>query len=92
MAVATTVANGSTFTPGVEFVQIQGSSGDTYASKKFKRIIGGVACYNTAVTTTTTDNMALVVTPSTTANTVTITGRFANESIGLVLWGLKHNK
>ena len=93
MGAATTVAVARAFVPGVEFVQITGSTGDTYASTKFARVIGGVASYNSAISTTTTDNMALVVTPSTTANTVTITGRgFAGEQIGLVLWGLKHNK
>ena len=89
----TTVLLSKSFVPGVEFVTVNGSAGDTYVSQKFKLVDGGIATFNAAVTSTTTDNMTLAVVPSTTNGTVTIAGRnFTNTNISLVLWGRRYNK
>lgn len=89
MSNATTVSSGQVFLPGAEFVRLTFTSGDTYKSKKFRKIIGAVPS-GIMLSTSTTDGLTISIGTSDTS-TLTLMSNTAATSLStcLIVWGLK---
>lgn len=89
MSVATTISTGQVFLPGAEFVRVTFTSGDTYQSKKFRKIIGAVSS-GIMSSTTTADVLNLSIGTSDTS-TLTLTAGTAATSLStcLMVWGIR---
>lgn len=89
MSICTTVSTGRVFLPGAEFVNVKFTSGDTYKSKKFRKITGAVhgGIQNS---TSTTDGITIYIGTSD-VSTITIMSNTAATSLetSLILWGLR---
>jgi len=87
MSQATTVSTGKVWLPGAEFVKLTFTSGDTYASPKFKRITGAV---HSGIQGTTSTSDTLTISIGTTDSTsVTLMSNTAKTSLStcLIVWG-----
>ena len=82
MSNVTTVGTGRVFLPGAEFVNVKGTNGEVYVSKKFKVIEGVVAGMNSA---TTTDSV--VASFSGTTVTIGFSNSATSQVASLIIWG-----
>jgi len=83
----TTMAKGYVYVPGAEFLSISSiDDADTFKSKKFRLVTGGVATLNTDANTT---SGIVALTFSTTDNTVTVNigGALTSQAMSFLLWG-----
>ena len=89
MSVATTISTGQVFLPGAEFVRLTFTSGDTYQSKKFRKITGAVHG-GIQGSTSTTDNITINLGTSDTS-TITIMANTAATSLStcVMVWGIR---
>lgn len=87
MANAEILSVGRAWVPGLEFVTVRFADGDTYQSKKFKKVEGVVSSGIQGVTTTS-DTMTIYI-GTTTTDTITLRASTAKTTLeaSLMIWG-----
>jgi len=90
MSTATSEVSSRVFVPGLECVKLNFTSGDTYKSKKFKKILGITHCGLSGSTSQTTDSLIVAIGTSDTS-TVTLMSNSTGTSLTTyaMIWGIR---
>lgn len=90
MSNATTISTGQVWLPGAEFVRLTFTSGDTYKSKKFRKITGITHSGLMGSTSQTTDLLTVSIGTSDTS-TVTLMSNSTGTSLSTcaIIWGIR---